>query len=450
MSMTSARKSLAALFVCFTALAISKPAYGIPAFARKYGLPCSACHEAWPKLNNFGQVFRDNGYQIGNERDSPIWQNPSFFPITFRITPQWHRESITRQAQDIVHDNPALGQVETNQTTHGFDLSGIDIWTAGTIYNNISFAVLPSSDATGAFHFESAFVRFDNLLGSRWLNFKFGKFELDTLLSEKRFLALSSTGGTWQTYHYLPPGDVNTFGGIGDNQLGMEVMGHSRNSYTRYSISLLSSNDGIVGLPTNHTYDAYVNLNQGFEIPRLGLQRVGVYGYFGRSPTFFLTAGGAPIAGLAGGNRSFYRAGVYGLWYVGKFDLSTFYTHGVDNVFLGNGVPADQGARLPPGAAGPTWNGGFAELHYTHSPQLILLSRYEFVRMSRQANPGIPSDRGNLNAWTFGYRYYPIMFSRGGLAWHQEYSRLLTVGTSPLTGSDQRTSSFFMGFDLDF
>jgi len=23
-----------------------RPAYGIPAFARKYGLPCSACHEA--------------------------------------------------------------------------------------------------------------------------------------------------------------------------------------------------------------------------------------------------------------------------------------------------------------------------------------------------------------------------------------------------------------------
>ena len=60
----------------------------IPAFARKYGLPCSACHTAWPELNNFGQVFRDNGYQLMNDRDSPIWQNPSYFPIAFRITPQ--------------------------------------------------------------------------------------------------------------------------------------------------------------------------------------------------------------------------------------------------------------------------------------------------------------------------------------------------------------------------
>jgi len=70
-----------------------QPAHAIPAFARKYSLPCSACHEAWPKLNDFGIAFRDRGYQLGNEKDSPIWQNPSYWPITMRITPQWHRES---------------------------------------------------------------------------------------------------------------------------------------------------------------------------------------------------------------------------------------------------------------------------------------------------------------------------------------------------------------------
>jgi len=59
----------------------------IPAFARKYGLPCSACHTAWPELNAFGQAFRDRGYQLGNDRDSPIWQNPSYIPVTFRMTP---------------------------------------------------------------------------------------------------------------------------------------------------------------------------------------------------------------------------------------------------------------------------------------------------------------------------------------------------------------------------
>src|SRR5580658_8644494 len=105
----------------------------IPAFARKYGLPCSACHTAWPELNNFGQVFRDNGYQLNNGTDSPIYQNPSYFPITFRITPNWHLEKTNNQPIDLVSGNPADGQNSGTIRTNGFDLSGIDIWAAGTL-----------------------------------------------------------------------------------------------------------------------------------------------------------------------------------------------------------------------------------------------------------------------------------------------------------------------------
>src|SRR5215831_19763936 len=66
--------------------------YAIPAFARKYGMPCSSCHEAWPKLSPFGQQFKDNGYQMGNDRDAPIFQSPAYWPISLRITPNWHLE----------------------------------------------------------------------------------------------------------------------------------------------------------------------------------------------------------------------------------------------------------------------------------------------------------------------------------------------------------------------
>src|ERR1700677_1537224 len=101
----------------------------IPAFARKYGLPCSACHTAWPELNNFGQVFRDNGYQLMNDRDSPIWQNPSYFPISFRITPNWHREAADHQVIDAIPGCPggACSEVAGQVTMSGFDLSGMDL-----------------------------------------------------------------------------------------------------------------------------------------------------------------------------------------------------------------------------------------------------------------------------------------------------------------------------------
>src|SRR5712672_1369274 len=72
----------------------------IPAFARKYGLRCSACHTAWPELSAFGQRFKDNGYQLGNDRDSPIFQNNAYWPIAMRTTPQYRVENTTNQVTD--------------------------------------------------------------------------------------------------------------------------------------------------------------------------------------------------------------------------------------------------------------------------------------------------------------------------------------------------------------
>jgi hypothetical protein len=445
------------LLVGSALLTTEQPAYGIPAFARKYNLPCSACHEAWPKLNNFGQVFRDNGYQLGNGKDSPIWQHPSYFPITFRITPQWHRESSSNQKVDSVPGDATSPPTEKTFTSHGFDLSGVDIWTAGTLFKNISFSVLPSSDSTASFHFENAWVRFDNLLGSRWANLKFGKFELDNMISEKRILFLSTNGGLYQVYHFLPAREAAFVGsganplnpgfGLGDNQLGMELAGHSINSYTRYSLALLSSNDGNVGIP-NNSYDGFASVSQAFELGGPGLQRVGAFAYFGQRPTNFNTAGGAPITGSGIDNKSFYRAGLNALLYANRFDFSLLYVHGWENAFLGTGTPGN--TPLPSGAQAPTWNGGFVETHYTFNPKLIFVQRDEFIRMSRQALVSDPTDFGNRNAYSFGYRWYPIMYSRAGLAWHSEYAIVQSAKTSLVTGHDVWSSSLFFGFDFDF
>src|SRR6267142_3371640 len=438
------------------AVAIPAPSLrvrAIPAFARKYGMPCSACHEAWPKLNNFGQNFKDNGYQMMNERDAPIFQQAAYWPVAFRITPNWHRESVNRT--DITIPANTL-TTESQLTTHGFDLSGMDILTAGTLAKNISFLLVPSADNLGAFHFESANVRFDNLLRSSWLNVKVGKFELDNIISEKRILTLSNNGGLYQIYHFVPVGDINGFG-LGDNQLGAELSGHSKNDYTRYSIALLSSNDGNVGLPNGHGYDTFLTFSQAFEAGSLGLQRVGVFGYIGRAPTYL--AGGA--LGVDGfGQKSFYRAGFYGLWYIKKLDFATLYIHASDNAFLGTGTPSFD--PLPAGARSPIWNGGLIETHHTVNPQFILINRYELIRMSRQALPidgangflpgvSVPSSNfGDIDALTFAYRYYPFISSRAGFAFHNEYSWVRQRGVSPLLSRDLTSSSVFLGFDFIF
>jgi hypothetical protein len=427
----------------------------IPAFARKYGLRCSACHTSWPELNAFGQAFRDNGYQLMNERDSPIWQNPAYIPVTFRITPQWHLETTNNQPVDV----PGTpNQISRHVTADGFDLSGMDLWTAGTLYKNISFVLLVSSDPFASFHFESAFVRFDNIDDIPWLNIKFGKFETDNLISEKRFLFLSANGGIYQNYHFNPVGDINDFG-IGDNQIGIELAGHSVGSYTRYSLALLSSSEGNPGLSEGgSTYDGMATFSQAFPT-KLGLERLGVYGYVGERSTVFPTSGGTVIPADGQNAKPFYRLGAAGDFFLGKLEFLPFFLHGYDNVYLGTATPV--GDTLPTGAKAPTWNGGFLEAHYYWNERFVFLGRYETIRMSQQALATSPQNLGNVDAYSAGFRWNPFMFSRAGLALHGEWSISRNVGAVPLSGdgvglpplipgSTVWSNSVLLALDFDF
>ena len=450
------------LVILFLVLAALPDAYAIPAFARKYGLRCSACHEAWPMLNYFGQKFKDNGYQLMNDRDSPIWQNPSYWPATLRITPFWHRESTDKVQVDAVTGSATSASVERQLTIHGFDNSGLDILTAGTLEKNVSFLLVPSSDEIGAFHMESANVRLDNLLRSPWLNVKMGKFELDNLISEKRTLTLSGQGGAFQMYHFIPQGDGNIFGQIGDNQLGLEWMGHSVNDRTRISAALMSSTDGNPDLTYGRgAYSGFFAASQAFDLGKLGVDRIGGYAMVGQAPTTFLTLGGAPLPSTGLGYKSFHREGFVGLFYFGKLDFLVMTQHGWDDAFFGQGygdlidgvaalnnIPGTN--ILPATARAPTWNAYMVETHFVYNPQLVFIQRSEWDRMSQQPSTTFPGNFGDIDNYVFGLRWYPIMNPRAGFAIHNEYAWLRQRGTAPVSGTDLTSSSVMIGFDFDF
>ena len=111
-----------------------------------------------------------------------------------------HADLASRKHGQSAVDTPLAahsGEYRITLTT-GFDLSGLDLHTGGTLEKNISF-LGPLVRSNWAFHFETVIARLDNLFGSRWLNIKMGKFELDNLLSEKRILTLTGNGGVYQS-----------------------------------------------------------------------------------------------------------------------------------------------------------------------------------------------------------------------------------------------------------
>lgn len=418
----------------------------IPAFARKYNLSCSACHTAWPELNAFGQRFKDRGYQLGNDRDSPIWQNPSYIPLAFRTTPGWRMERATNQ---VTAADPAGG---TTLTQSGFDIGGADFLMLGTLYKDVTFGFVPTFEDGEGVGIETAFLRLDNLFKSSWVNLKVGKFELDNLLSEKRIATLSTGGGFYQGYHFLPVNSGNNFG-LGDNQIGAEWMGHDETSYRRFSIAVLNQEDGVPGLGTSKGYDLNLTASQAFDAGGLGLMRFGVFGYFGSRPTTFEVdnTGGDPIPGSGGNAKSFSRIGFTGNFSLHDLELVPVVLHGVEDKALIGG-----------GTQNASWNSYLLEAHYFVNPQLMLLGRGDFLRMSKQGDPATPKTQGNTDAITVGVRYYPIMFSRAGLAWHTELSFGKSIGVTPMNGIGNpvdpppapgtviHTTSLLTAFDFDF
>jgi hypothetical protein len=88
-------------FTCYEWSTLVPKANAIPAFARKYNYACNVCHvPGFPKLNDFGNQFRDHGYQLGSDNDLPDFVG------------------VTSSAQSM-GSAPAAGQVEPSTKSEG-------------------------------------------------------------------------------------------------------------------------------------------------------------------------------------------------------------------------------------------------------------------------------------------------------------------------------------------
>ena len=102
------------------------PAEALPLFAKKYRLPCKTCHEAFPKLNDFGEAFRSNGYQLKTGTDV-IPPAPDAFPSTIAM-----RTTVIADIEAANHMPTDIDNSDT-VTTGTLALTGIDLFSAGVL-----------------------------------------------------------------------------------------------------------------------------------------------------------------------------------------------------------------------------------------------------------------------------------------------------------------------------
>ncbi len=417
-------------------------ALAVPAFARKTGLSCTACHEVWPRLNEFGQAYRDRGYRLGKQRDAPVKQSQFFWPLAMRTTVgyQWLRETLV----------PIDGGTTTAQTgTFGF--SGLDIFAAGNLADTVSFLVTltPSLGSAGFGRgpqdgdLESAFIGLHDIFGSSWANLRVGKHALDLPLDEHR--AITLTQG-YNVYHFLLQGSAATFQ-PGENQAGLEWYGHSELSRVRYSISLVNTN----GAPfSNHVVSSpavwgHVQGTAWLEGNLLASVKGGLFGGVSWHPTGTLTLtppGGSPEpvtgTGFALSTSRRYGAEAHVVLFSTVRPLTLT---GV--IFLGS----EDAALIQGGTRDASFVGGFGEVTYTPSIHWTFTGRYERVRTTDAGSDAAVPDLGNLTAVTLALRHTFELNSRIEAAVHIEGSRATVQGES---GNLPETWTGLLGLDMAF
>jgi len=418
------------IVILIIVLMIPVGTHAIPAFARKYGFNCAMCHTAFPKLNDFGQRFRDNGYQIPGQqgKEKNVFESP--IPLSMRLS---------------------LGSTTYNNekgTTTGFNLYAFDLLAAGVLHKNISFLMIYTpriDDPSGIFSgpdslqnngmqlgtLESVSLIFSNIIKDA-LNIRVGRFEpAYHVFSSKRTYYLFEP---YEIYTLTTPNNSFVFD---DNQIGIEATGHFGFGL-KYAAGFINGNGG--NPDNNNNKDIYLNAVQtiGRGDGQSAGQRLGVFGFYGWQPLDLPGNVIDPTTGNTNGsdNKTFYRYGATGSFNWKTLNLQLLYMKGVDDKAFNS---QDQTKSYE-------YNGGLIELDYAglFNNRLVASAMYNWINTPSYNNPErSDSFDGDVNAYSFLLRYYLGDLSAVNIAVHAEY-------TYRVTGSQTKIKENIFALALDF
>jgi hypothetical protein len=428
------RAAILSLSVLILLVSLPRPAMAVPAFARKYGVRCTVCHEAWPVLNDFGRAFRDNGYRMNLGKDEPSVTDPGYWPVYALAEPHF--------GFDLVKSH--TGGADTTLQKNGQFQTGLAVLGAiGTLGDHASFLVIPVAAVNGlTLGFPTAEFRFNNLFDSSWLNVRLGNSEPDLPVSRVRDLDLTGVG--LGAYSYHSPGSVSGFD-MGGNQLGLEFMGHSRGSRTRYSVSVFN----VTGSPekdtTFNTPGVYGHVTHKFmlnEGPLTGIE-IGGFASYATWPVGLPAAAGGTSGTVGLTDRK--ASTKYGGEVHGWFGPEALPVHAIFTWLQGRD---DQGL-VPGSVRDGVFNGGFLEVIANPRLPLVIFGRFDFVRNQDQAVPTRPRDFNDQTAYSVGVKHTFEYTTRAEYALAVNYS-LSQIKQGAPNGSDLTHHSLWAGIMFAF
>jgi hypothetical protein len=426
-------KNIYIIIIVFFITGIIQPinTYALPTFARNTGYNCMMCHTAYPRLNDFGQRFRDNGYQLPEQEGKEKTVFEQSIPVSMRFS-MGHSTYSSEKG-----------------TASSFNLYGFDLLAAGVLHKNISFLLIytpridiPANDYNGPNPgnanpsqqgtLESASLIFSNVIKDA-LNFRVGRFEPSYhVFSSKRSYYLFQP---YEVYTLTSPNNNYSFD---ENQLGLEATGHFPFGF-KYAAGIINGNGG--NPDNNNNKDIYLNVVQtiGKGDGQTAGQRIGLFGYYGWQP---LELPGKIVGsmGQTNGqqNKKFYRIGATGGINYKMLNLQVMVMSGTDEKGFDTIPPLEQYKYL----------GGFVELNYAalSNNRLIASLMYNWVKPESD-DPG-----REIEAYSALLRYYLGDWKAVNIAIHAEYTHRISNVFDDATDNwiDLNEDMFAIALDFGF
>lgn len=397
------------LLICITVLVtISSvclsPLYAIPVFARKYSVDCATCHSSFPRLNDYGWQFRQNGYQLPDHKinEKTILESPP--PFAMRASVMYNH--------DKFKNSP--GSTDVNQ----IQLNSLDLLSAGLLAKNLGFFVVFPPELDGSRNvvaqpgsLEMASIAWTNPSTSL-LNVRIGRFEPGYVaFSVKRSLSFTS----YEIYDFASLS--NTMGTgmpFSDTRNGIELSGYEKKGFA-YTAGW--TNGSGENNDNDSSTNMYLHATKVFgkgEGQTTG-QRFGILGFMGTAKTT-----------IGGSRHNLDRLGLDASLNLKRSNLALLFLQGADDKEFW-------------GTSGKfKFSGGFAEYSYLPNEDLVGFARYDWVNLPSSLDE-------DIRRWTIGSRIY----LKDHTALHLELSSRTQKAAIP--GGSKASETFFTtGFDFAF
>lgn len=427
------RLGRAAALLSVTALALlawSGPASAMPAFARQYGFSCNTCHNAFPRLNEFGEYFAGNNYRMPNWRETMMDTGDAMLAlpksVPFAIRAQAYVQG--RDGEEVDYETGPTG----NDSSFDFQAPYlIKLLSSAPLSEHISYyfyGIFAEKGSNGETIIEDAWFSYADIAGTG-VNGMLGQFQVSDLMFPREVRL------TFQDYYaYRAAGITYDRGIILDRGFGpVDVaVGFTNGNGIEENITINSPGYR----RPDHMFDNDSDKNVFTRIGgSLGPVNIGVFGFWGEQSSR------TGYAGTDAGDRDTDKT-IYGVDLSGSIGAKThWYAQ-----FLWN--EWDEFLDADP-STDYDWFGAFAGVDFIMNDRWAFSLLYNYTDASDFDDTGTVYEGIDVNSLTLGASYYFMRNVKGVIEINGDFLSE-DDGGPPYVGHQTKENYILVGFDAAY